>query len=181
MYSPDQLGILVHHPAHHLRGGAHVRGGDVLADADVLPHLLHPAAAQAFLLADRERGRVDDDAALAAAQRDVRHGAFPGHPGRQRAHHVERLGRVEADAALVGAARVVVLDAEALEDLDRAVVHAHRDAEVELAHRPAQHFGDLRVEVELLGHLIELLLRHFEFIELFSHDYLLLGLSSIKI
>ncbi len=57
----------------------------------------------------------------------------------------------------------------------------HRDAEVVLAHRPAQHFGDLRVEVELLGHLVELLLRHFEFIELFSHDYLLLGLSSIKI
>ena len=52
---PDQLGILIHHPAHHLRGGAHVRGGHVLARADVAPHLLHPAAAQSFLLGHRVR------------------------------------------------------------------------------------------------------------------------------
>ncbi len=82
---------------------------------------------------------------------------------------------MEADAALVGAAGVVVLDAEALEDAQRAVVHAHRDAEVVLAHRPAQHFGNLRVELEQLGDPVELLLGHFEGINLSGHIHLLIN------
>ena len=47
--------------------------------------------------------RVADDAALAAAQRDVDDRALPGHPHRERAHGVERLLRVKADAALATA------------------------------------------------------------------------------
>ena len=133
----DQLGIFIHHPAHHLGGGVNIRGRHVLARADVLPHLPDPAAAQAFLLIDGKRGGVHDHAALAAAQRDIGHGALPGHPHREAAHGVEGLSRVEAYAALVGAARVVMLHAEAGEDFQRAIVHAHRDAEGELTQRPA--------------------------------------------
>ena len=55
---------------------------------------------------------------------------------------------VEADAALIGAAGVVVLDAVALEDSQRAIVHADGDAEGIFAHRPAQDFGDARVELQ---------------------------------
>ena len=142
---------------------------------DVPPHLLHPAAAQAFLLGDGEGGRVDEHAALAAAQRDIGHGALPGHPGGQGAHGVERLGGVEANAALVGAAGIVVLDAVAVEDAQRAVVHAHRDAELELARGPAQDLRHLGVQVEQLGDVVELALRHFKCIDCFCHLILLLS------
>ncbi|MGD0879064.1 MAG: hypothetical protein ABSA01_13090 [Anaerolineales bacterium] len=77
---------------------------------------------------------------------------------------------MEAHAALVGAARIVMLDAEAGEDLQRAIVHAHRDAEGELPQRPAQNFADLRVQFEQSGHPVKLLLRHFEFIYT-CHDF----------
>jgi hypothetical protein len=80
---------------------------------------------------------------------------------------------VKADSALVRAAGVVVLDAEPLEDFDRPVVHANRNTEMVLAHRPAHHFGHLRVEVQQPGHAVELLLRHFEFVELACHPFLL--------
>ncbi len=138
----DQTGILVHHPAHHLGGGANIGSRHVVAGTDVLPHHIHPAAADPFLFIGRERGRVADHAALAAAERDVGHGAFPGHPGRQGAHGVEGLRRVEADAALIGAARIVVLHTKTLEDADGAVVHADGDAEGIFPHRPAQNFTD---------------------------------------
>ncbi len=48
----------------------------------------------------------------------------------------------------------------------RAVVHAHRDAEVELAHRPAQDRANAGVQVELFGDMVELPLCHFKSIEL---------------
>jgi hypothetical protein len=38
--------------------------------------------------------------------------------------------------------------------------------------RPAQHLGDLRVEIEQLGDAVELLLRHFKGVDL-SHESLL--------
>jgi hypothetical protein len=50
---------------------------------------------------------------------------------------------VEADAALIGAAGIIVLDTEAFENADRSIIHAHRDAEMIFAHWPAQNFGHL--------------------------------------
>ena len=64
--------------------------------------------------------RIADHAALAAAERDVHDGALPGHPHREGPDRVERLLRVEADPALARAPGVVVLHAEAPEDLARA-------------------------------------------------------------
>ena len=139
--------------------------GTSLHRADVAGELADPAAADLLLLAQAQVVRVADHAALAAAQRDVHHGALPGHPHGQRADRVDGLLRVEADAALARAAGVVVLDAEAAEDLDRAVVHAHRDAEVVLAHRPAQELARAGVEVQELGDLVELGLGHLEGVE----------------
>ena len=70
---------------------------------------------------------IADDAAFAAAEGDVDHGAFPGHPGGQRADFVEGdVGR-EADAAFGGAARNGVLHAIAGEDLQAPVVELHRN------------------------------------------------------
>ena len=162
----DEAGILVHHPAHHLGGGPNVRRGHVVARTDVLPHSLHPAAADLFLFIGGQRRWVADHAALAAAERDVGHGAFPGHPRGEGTDRVEGLGRVEADAAFVGAARIVVLDAESLEDADRAVIHANRDTEGILAHGKAQHFAHAWIQLELFRDAIELFLRHFKGIDL---------------
>ena len=121
-----------------------------------------------------ERGRIHNDAALAAAQRNVRYCAFPGHPRSKRADGVEGLVRGEADAAFIRATRIVVLDAVTLKDTGRAVVHAHRDPERILAHRPAQDFGYRRVQLQQFGYVIKLLLGHCKRIKLFSHDLLLI-------
>ena len=76
--------------------------------------------------------RIADDAALAAAEGNVDHGALPRHPGGQRAHFVERhIGR-EADAALGRTARDRVLHAIAGEDFDAAIVELDRDVDGDL-------------------------------------------------
>ena len=151
--------------------GHDVGGRHVLQGADQLGDLAHPAAADLLLLAVGELAGIADHAALAAAQGDVDHGRLPGHPGGQGPHGVDGLMGVEADAALRGAAGVAVLDAEAAEDLHRAVVHADGDGEVEFADGVAQQVAGALVEAELLGDAVELLLCHFKRIEgLLSHN-----------
>ena len=127
-----------------------------------------PAAADPLLLARAEVVRVADDAALAAAERDVDDGALPGHPHGQGADGVDRLLGVEADAALAGAAGVVVLAAEAAEDADAAVVHADGDGEMVLPQRLPQEVPGRLVELEKVGDSVELLLGHLERIEPFG-------------
>ena len=73
--------------------------------------------------------RVDLDAALAAAERHLGDGGLPRHLGGQRLEEVERHLAVVADAALVRAARLVVLDAVGLEAL-RLAGHQLVDAAV---------------------------------------------------
>ena len=83
-------------------------------------HLPHPAAADPLLLARARRlcgSQITPP--LAPPKRDVDDGALPRHPHREGAHRVEGLLGVEADAALARSAGVVVLDAEAAEDLQR--------------------------------------------------------------
>jgi hypothetical protein len=64
-----------------------------------------------------------------------------------------------------------VLHAEPAEDLDAAVVHAHRDRKAVLAHRVAQKLARALVEVQDRRHLVELRLRHLEGIHaLDDHD-----------
>ena len=72
---------------------------------------------------------------------------------------------MEADAALAGTAGIVVLHTEALENLDPAVVHAHRDAEAELAQRAAQQITDALLQTDQVGDLVELGPRHLEGVE----------------
>ena len=71
--------------------------------------------------------RIDLDPALAAAEGDLGDGGLPGHLRGQRLEQVERHLAVVADAALVRAAGLVVLDAVGLEALRLAghqLVHA---------------------------------------------------------
>jgi hypothetical protein len=53
---------------------------------------------------------------------------------------------VEADAAFVRAAGIVVLHAESLENAQRAIIHPNWNPERILAGGPAQHLGNARVE-----------------------------------
>ena len=93
---------------------------DVLVGADDLDQFGRVAARDALELAEREFVGIAGDAALATAERQVDDGALPRHPERQRRDLVERDARVEADAALGGAAGEVVLDPIARVDLDLA-------------------------------------------------------------
>ena len=107
--------VRVHHPGHDLAVGVHVGRRDVALRADDDADLAGVAARHALELLQREQLRVDADAALGAAVRQVHGRALDRHPGRQRHHFLERHVGVVAHAALARAARQVVLDAKALE------------------------------------------------------------------
>ena len=153
----DVHAVGVHDPRHDLIVGVHVRRRHVLVGADSVDDLGDVAAGQRFEFAARHPRRIADDAALAAAERHVRHGAFPRHPRRERRDFVERHVRVVADAALGRAQRDVVLDAVAGEDLDFAVVHLHRAGHDDLPLGMGQDFPDARIESEQSGRAVELL------------------------
>ena len=65
-----------------------------------------------------------------------------------------------ADATLGRAAAQVVLDAEAGEDLDGAIVHVDGKVDGELAAGLAQDAPEAGIQVELLGGEVELALGH---------------------
>ena len=107
---------------------------------------------------------------FAAAERDVRDGALPRHPGGERRHLVERDARVIADAALGRAERDVVLDAIAGEDLDLAVVHLDRARHGDLPFGVREDLPDARLEVEDAGRSVELLEHRAESVSRSSHS-----------
>jgi len=116
-------------------------------------------ARQALELLERQLLGVDDHAALAAAVRDGDDCALPGHPHRERLDLVEAHVLVIPDAALGRAAAQVVLNPEAGEDLDAAIVHVDGEMDRQLAARLTQDAAQARVELEAVGGEIELLLR----------------------
>ena len=89
-----------------------------------------------------------DNAALAAAERDINHGAFPGHPGRQCADGVDCLFRMETDVALGGTTGIIVLDAESFKYLGRTVVLFYRREKVRFPHRVFQDCCNLGVKFQ---------------------------------
>ncbi len=157
--------VLIHHPGHDLRRGVHVGRRHVLVFADEVRDAAHVAPAQPLEFRHRQALGVADDAALAAAQRDVDDGGLPGHPGRQRPDGVDGLIGMEADAALGRAAGVVVLHAEALEGLVGAVVHLDGDAEMHLTHGHAQECVHGRREAQQFGRFVKLVLSDLKGIE----------------
>ena len=86
----DRVHVRVHDPRHRLRVGAHVGRRDVVVGADVRAERVGEAARDALQLGARDRVRVELDAALAAAERQVHERALPRHHRRERLHVVER-------------------------------------------------------------------------------------------
>src|SRR5207249_2515940 len=102
---------------------------------------------------------VADHPALGAAEGEPGDGALPGHPHGQRLDLVKGDVGVIADAALGRSPGDVVLDAEALEHPNRAVVHLHREVDDELALDLPEDGAHAGVEPVELSSLVELPLR----------------------
>jgi len=148
----------VHHPGHDLRRRVDVGGRDVSLGADEDADLGRVAPGERLELLERELLGVDDDAALAAAVRDPDDRALPGHPHGEGLDLVDADVLVIADAALGRATTEVVLDAVAGEDADRPVVHLDREGHGECPARLAQDLADARVQLQMFGREVELLL-----------------------
>jgi len=72
---------------------------------------------------------------------------------------------MEPDAALPRAESVIILDPEALEDLHRAIVHAHGHGYPQLPHGLAQHRHRGGVQVEYVCACVDLSLDDIERIQ----------------
>ena len=153
----DVHGVGVHDPRHDLFVGVDVWRRDVLVGTDRVDDLGDVAPRESFELALRHPRRVADDAALAAAERNVRDGALPRHPGSERGHFVETDVGVVPDTALRGTERDVVLHAVPREDFDFAAVHLHRTRHGDLTLRARQDAPDAWLQIEDAGGPIELL------------------------
>jgi hypothetical protein len=143
--------VRVHDPGHHARIRAEVRRRDVHLRADDYADLGGISAGEPLKLAFRQAARVDDNATLGAAVRQVDHGAFPCHPHRQRLHLVEANEGAVADAAFHGPAGVVVLHPVAREHLGVAVVHADGEVDGQLAPAQLEDLEEVRVQVQQPG------------------------------
>ena len=143
-----QLAVLVHEPGHHLGVGAHVGSRDVPRRSEHLLDLVHERARDRLELALLELVRIHVDPALGAPVGDAGDRGLPGHQGGERAHLVEVDLGVEADASLVGAARAVVLDAVAGEDVDLPVAELDGHLNLHLAVGRAEHRRDVVAEPE---------------------------------
>ena len=150
-----ELSVLVHHPRHHLGVGVDVRRGDVAGRAEDLLDLVHERAGDLLELGLGELGGVAVDAALGAAEGHVRDGGLPGHERGEGADLVDVDLGVVADAALVGAAGAVVLDAVAGEDVDLAVGALDGDLDGDLAVGGPEDDADVVGKLQVVGRLVE--------------------------
>jgi hypothetical protein len=146
----------------------HIGRGDVTVGSEDVADRLGEAPREPLLLAEAHHFRIALHAALRASERNVDHRGLPGHQGRKRAHLVEVGVRVVADAALVGTAGGVVLDAVAGEDLEVAVVHANRHLHGQLPVGRAEDRAHLVLEADVVGGAVEEVVDRFERVQLGS-------------
>ena len=156
----------VHDPGHRLTIRVDVRCRDVAIAADENRDLCREAARHVLELVQRELARIDDDAALGAAEGDVDHRALPGHPHRESLDLVERDVRVVADASFGGSAVDVVLHPITGEHARMAVVELDREMAGELALHFAKNVPQPWLEPDQLRGLVELRLRGAPFVRL---------------
>src|SRR3569623_2108358 len=110
----------------------------------------------------RVLARVELDAALTTAERNLVERALVRHPRCERLHLVEVRLVVIAHAALVQAEDVVVLNAIALEHLEAAAVAPHREVHDQLVLRLPEDLGDVLLDVDQLHRLLDQLRRDLE-------------------
>ena len=125
-------------------------------------HFLHVTARQVLELFHGERARVDRDAALAAAVRQIGERAFPAHPDSERRDLADVDIGGEARAPLGGAERQMMLDPVADEDLLPPVVHMDRTGDDDGALRVEKPVAIALRNVKMVGDNTELFAGHFE-------------------
>ena len=121
--------------------GVHVGRGNIALGPDDVHDLGRIAAGDAFQFAGRKQIGIANDAALCAAERNIDHRAFPGHPGGERAHFIEGDVGSEANAAFGRSARDGVLHAIAGEYFQAAVVELDGDVDGQFEGGGAQNFA----------------------------------------
>ena len=132
----------VHDPGHDPGVGVHVRSWDVTVGAEQRRDVEGVPPREPLQLPFRQRGRVDDNPALRAAERDVDDGALDRHVRGER-HHLAHVDRgVEPDPALAGPTRRAVLHPPTGEDLDAPVIAPDRDRDLENPFRRDDDLGD---------------------------------------
>ena len=136
----------IHDPGHGLLVGIHVRGRYIALRAQDVHQFGGVAPRDALQLARREHLWIADYAALSTAKRNVNHGAFPSHPGREGAHFVERDVGSKTNAALGWAAGQRVLHPVAGEHLQPPVIEADRNVNGHLHRRTPQDLGQAIVQ-----------------------------------
>src|SRR5579859_1531442 len=118
-------GIGIHDPAHDLRVGVHIGGGNVAIGANQDGDFSSVAAREAFEFSAGHFMGIADDAAFRTAKRDGDNGALPRHPHCQGTHFVERDFGSKTDAAFGRAAIDVVLHTITGEHFNIAIIHTH--------------------------------------------------------
>src|SRR5437764_4511907 len=152
---PHVHGIGVHHPGHDLFVGIHVGRGNIFFRADEFDQFSGVAASHAFQFTHRHFVRIANDAALGAAERNIHHGTFPGHPAGQGANLVQGdIGRI-TNSALGRAACDGVLHTESGENFQLAIVHHDRNVNDDFASGITQNLHNAFVQVELVRGQIE--------------------------
>src|SRR5205823_7004124 len=114
---PFAVGVLAEQQPHDGAVGSDVRRGDVEVRPDQRLEPVHVTERQRLQLLGAEALRIDLDPAFAAPERHVGDGGLPGHLRCEYFEEIERDVLMEARAALVRAARLVVLHAVGLEAL----------------------------------------------------------------
>ncbi len=135
--------------------GVDIGGGDVAVGTDDVHDLGSVAARDSFQLAIGEHVGIADDAAFSAAEGDVDHGAFPGHPSGQGADFVNCDVGGETDAAFGGAAHHRVLDAVAGENFQASIVELHGNVDGEFERGGTENLAETVIEGEAFGGLVE--------------------------
>jgi hypothetical protein len=78
---------------------------------------------------------------------------------------------VKANATFIRTARIVVLDAETGENLQRIIIHPHGDAEGKFTSRPAQNFADTLIKLHHFSNVVKLCLGNMECVDRLYHRF----------
>jgi len=114
------------------------------------------APRQPLQLLARQLLRIDPDASLGAAERQVDIGVFHTHPGRQRHHLLECDLGVVTHASFAWAACQAVLHPVAFVVGDAAVVHLDRHIDDQHSLGPFERFGPARQRPQVRDHPVDL-------------------------
>ena len=150
----DVHGVCIHDPRHDLLVGVDVRTENIFLRTQQLHQLRGVTPRKALEFTFRHPVGIANHSSGRAAERDVHHGALPGHPAGQSASLVQGDVGGVTDAALGRPAIDRMLHPEPGKYFQLPIVQLHRDMNDNLPAGLAQYFPQALVELELLrGHV----------------------------